>query len=184
MLVEDFFKIFPDVPRGTFEVITNYLEILFSWNNKINLISKKDIDNIWERHILNCAQLINFINREKIICDVGSGNGLPGIILAIMSHHKIILIENRQQRVNFLLDVCAQLKLTNVTIIHKDVRKLKLKSDNELNTMLNDLRDKSRELKFKVAQRQLKNLRQIREVKMTIAQILTILKQKQTEIKK
>lgn len=64
------------------------------------------------------------------------------------------------------------------------IKELKLKSDNELNTMLSDLRDKSRELKFKVAQRQLKNLRQIRQVKTTIAQILTILKQNKLAIKK
>ena len=58
------------------------------------------------------------------------------------------------------------------------IKELKLKSDNELKTLLAESRDNWREMRFKVAQRQLKNVRDIRVVKKTIAQILTLLKQR------
>jgi len=58
------------------------------------------------------------------------------------------------------------------------MKELKLKSDNELKTLLAESRDNWREMRFKVAQRQLKNVRDIRVVKKTIAQILTLLKQR------
>ncbi|PIP29672.1 50S ribosomal protein L29 [Candidatus Kuenenbacteria bacterium CG23_combo_of_CG06-09_8_20_14_all_36_9] len=59
-----------------------------------------------------------------------------------------------------------------------NMKELKLKSDNELKTLLAESRDNWREMRFKVAQRQLKNVRDIRVVKKTIAQILTLLKQR------
>lgn len=58
------------------------------------------------------------------------------------------------------------------------IKELKLKSDNELQTLLTESREKWREMRFKVAQRQLKKVRDIRKVKQTIAQILTLLKER------
>ena len=126
---QEFLTFFPNVPRGTFGKIQEYLQILLEWNEKTNLISKNEIPNIWQRHIINCAQLCDFINKDQTILDVGSGNGLPGIILAIITNNNVVLVENQKRRIDFLRYVIDKLHLDKVSIIYKDVRKLHLTTD-------------------------------------------------------
>jgi ribosomal protein L29 len=63
------------------------------------------------------------------------------------------------------------------------IKELKLKSENELKTLLNDSREKLREMRFKVAQRQLKNVREVRKTKELVARIMTLMKEKEKAIK-
>lgn len=129
MQYKEFATFFSDVPHGTFLKIQEYLQILLEWNKKTNLISKNEIPNIWERHIINCAQLCEFIKKDQKILDVGSGNGLPGIILAIITNNNVVLVENQKRRIDFLQHVIDKLHLDKVSIIYKDVRKLNLQTD-------------------------------------------------------
>ena len=64
-----------DVPRGTMEA---YINLLFTWNEKINLVSIKNNDELMERHILDSLQLIEYIDKEQVVFDIGSGAGFPG----------------------------------------------------------------------------------------------------------
>ena len=75
-----------NVSRETFPQFEVYCELLKKENSKINLISKSTEREIRQRHIVDCAQTIEFIDENCNICsDIGSGSGLPGIVLAILS---------------------------------------------------------------------------------------------------
>lgn len=121
----------PNVPRGTnptkaqeqvlglaFPQLSQYAQILGQEAVLQGLLGPREIDRIWDRHILNCAALNELIPQAKSIIDIGSGAGLPGIVLAIMnpSTH-VILVEPMQRRTDFLKDVKKQLNLENVEII-------------------------------------------------------------------
>ena len=74
-----------NVSRETFPQFEVYCDLLKKENNNINLISKSTVKDIRKRHIVDCAQTIDFIDENYDICtDVGSGSGLPGIVLAII----------------------------------------------------------------------------------------------------
>ena len=78
-----------NVSRETCHLLDYYKELVLEKNNKINLISKKDSNNFIKRHVIDCAQVIDFIDFNNKICtDLGSGSGLPGIVIAIMLKDK------------------------------------------------------------------------------------------------
>ena len=80
-------KVFPNVSRETCIDLEKYIDLIMQGNNVINLISRANINReyIIKRHIIDSMQIIDFIdfNQKKII-DLGSGSGLPGIILSIL----------------------------------------------------------------------------------------------------
>ena len=95
-----------------------YAEILASWGIERGLIGPREGDRIWDRHIANCIPITTIIptsiNPEKAISlvDIGSGAGLPGIVIALARPDlSITLIEPLQRRVDFLLEVIAELEL-------------------------------------------------------------------------
>ena len=98
-----------DVSRETvagisvIEALDRYSQILMKWQAKINLVSSKTLDTLWTRHILDSAQLLNHLPGLPCrIMDIGSGAGLPGLILAITTHHEIHLVESDQRKCAFL----------------------------------------------------------------------------------
>ena len=119
-----------NVSRETCSLLEQYRELVIEKNNKINLISRKTTDNFIERHIIDCAQAIDFIDLNRKICtDLGTGAGLPGIVLAILLKEKkkgfrINLFEKSYHKSNFLNEVKEKLKL-DVQIYAKDVFKEK-----------------------------------------------------------
>jgi len=82
--------------------LDEYSKLIIKWNQTINLISKSTEANIFERHILDCAQIYHHLNAKDIICDIGSGSGLPGIVLSIMGIKKTILVESDVRKSAFL----------------------------------------------------------------------------------
>ncbi len=121
----------PNVPRGTmptksqeqalgpgFTQLSKFADILAQDGVRLGLIGPREVERIWDRHILNCAALTQLIQDGQSIIDIGSGAGLPGIVLAILKpNSKVILIEPMQRRTDFLTQVKADLGLTNVEII-------------------------------------------------------------------
>lgn len=92
-----------NVSRETMQTLDEYIFLLLKWNNTINLVSKTTISKIWSRHILDCAQIIKFIPDKSIkLVDLGSGAGLPGIILAILGVEDSILVEADARKCAFL----------------------------------------------------------------------------------
>ena len=83
-----------NVSRETYYLLEHYQELVIEKNKEINLISRKTTANFAERHIIDCAQAIDFIDLNKKMCtDLGSGAGLPGIVLAILLKKKILDLE-------------------------------------------------------------------------------------------
>ena len=93
------------------------------------LIGPREVDKIWDRHLSNCAVVSEFIPSGASIIDIGSGAGLPGIVLAIVKPDSpVTLIEPLLRRSEFLAEVVADLGLANVTVLRaraEQVRNLK-----------------------------------------------------------
>ena len=115
-----------NVSRETCNQLDHYKDLVLEKNNKINLISRKDINNFIERHIIDCAQAIDFIDLNNKTCtDLGSGAGLPGIVIAIMlkgkkNKIKLNLFEKSYHKSEFLREVKEKLKL-DVNIFQKNI---------------------------------------------------------------
>lgn len=83
--------------------LTKYVEFLIEYNNKINLIGKSTINDIWDRHITDSLQLLKNIDNYNIkIADLGSGAGLPGIPLSIIGIKEVHLFEKSVRKCEFL----------------------------------------------------------------------------------
>lgn len=106
------------VPRGTFEALSTYVAMLEQEASRQNLVSQATLLAVWQRHILDSLQLLDMADRHGTWADLGSGAGLPGLVIAIASDLPVILIEPRRRRAEFLQQVVDQLALaTRVTVI-------------------------------------------------------------------
>jgi len=124
-----------NVSRETCIDFERFISLILEKNKEINIISKKTESTIRERHIIDSAQAIDLIDLNGTICsDLGSGGGLPGIVLAIMSKNlnqpmKFKLYEKSHLKSVFLRSVSRKLKL-NTEVIEEDVFKIEnLKSE-------------------------------------------------------
>ena len=119
-----------NVSRETYTILDNFKKLVIQKNKEINLISQKTEENFVERHIIDCVQAIDFIDINGKICtDIGSGAGLPGIVLAIVLKEKNIkmkmnLYEKSYHKSKFLMNISKKLKL-DVEIFEKDIFKEK-----------------------------------------------------------
>ena len=119
-----------NVSRETFSELDEFKELIIEKNKEINLISPKTINNLKNRHIIDCAQIIDLIDINNKICtDIGSGAGLPGIVLSIILKGKKIdmkmnLYEKSYHKSSFLRSVSKKLKLDS-EIFQEDIFKKK-----------------------------------------------------------
>jgi 16S rRNA (guanine527-N7)-methyltransferase len=105
-----FGEFFPEVVR--------YAELLADSGVRRGLIGPREVPRLWERHLLNCAVLSEVVPEGVMVCDVGSGAGLPGIPLALVRPDlKITLLEPLLRRTNFLQEVVELLGLDHVTVV-------------------------------------------------------------------
>jgi len=131
--MEEFLKKYPllknyNVPRETFMEFEIFITMLQKRNEEINIISRETGKNevIRERHIVDSAQIIEFIDlNSNIITDIGSGGGMPGIIIAIMLKNmkhltKVHLYEKSHHKSAFLRNVSRDLKL-NTEIMQQNI---------------------------------------------------------------
>ena len=115
-----------NVSRETFPDLEEFRQIIIKKNKTINLISKESEKISKERHIIDSAQIIDLIDLNQQICtDIGSGSGLPGIVLAIIMKHKnsemkFKLYEKSFHKSNFLKEVTSKFNL-NVEVYQKDI---------------------------------------------------------------
>jgi 16S rRNA (guanine527-N7)-methyltransferase len=94
-----------------------YRDLLLRWNTRINLISAETAAEIDQRHIADCAQLQPLLPQDGPIADIGSGAGLPGLVLAIMQpEREVHLVESDKRKAAFLVEASAQLKLPMVRV--------------------------------------------------------------------
>ena len=102
------------------------------WNEKINVVSRKDIDNIVVNHILHSLAIAKFIHfaDDSTIIDLGTGGGFPGIPLAVMYPKvKFHLIDRIGKKLKVAADVAEKCGLTNVSFQHGDMGECKVKAD-------------------------------------------------------
>src|SRR5688572_473890 len=92
-----------DVPRETLDRFGIYLDLLRRWQRTINLVGAATLADPWRRHILDCAQLWRLwpAGASRLI-DLGSGAGLPGLILAVMGAPDTHLVESDRRKASFL----------------------------------------------------------------------------------
>lgn len=115
-----------DVSRETFERLERYAALLRTESERQNLVSASTLDSLWERHILDSAQLVKFApDPRSAWVDIGSGAGLPGIVIALLVDGPVTLIEPRRLRAEFLQHCVTELALTErVTVAPTKVEKV------------------------------------------------------------
>ncbi len=102
-----------DVSRETFERIERFVGLLREGAAKQNLIAPSTMDAIWDRHIVDSAQLLRFVPPgNSSWADIGSGAGLPGMVIAILVDGPVTLIEPRRLRAAFLREAVNALGLS------------------------------------------------------------------------
>ena len=117
------------VSRETFRKLERYVELLREESARQNLVSASTLANIWERHILDSAQLVPLEPKlEASWLDVGSGAGLPGIVIACLVAGPVTLVEPRRLRADFLHKVGESLELS-VTVVCSKVERLEGRYD-------------------------------------------------------
>ncbi len=117
-------------------VLKQYLDLLIQWQKAVNLVSPNTIKDAWNRHVLDSAQLYFLLPQNaKILMDVGSGGGLPGIIIAILNKalqgalKKVILVESDLKKSLFLKECVRSFNLENVEVIRDRVENIQLQPD-------------------------------------------------------
>ncbi len=101
-----------DVSRETFERLLLFERRFVEWNARINLSSKSDAGQLWNRHIVDCAQLITIGPDFRYWLDIGSGGGFPGVIVAILLKGKgdarVDLVESNRKKAAFLSRIVGE----------------------------------------------------------------------------
>ncbi|WP_138433333.1 16S rRNA (guanine(527)-N(7))-methyltransferase RsmG [Winogradskyella algicola] len=117
-------KYFPDLTEHQIEQFAALEALYKDWNSKINVVSRKDIDELYLRHVLHSlgiAKVIQFADGSSIL-DVGTGGGFPGVPLAIMFPNcQFHLVDSINKKLKVINAVCEAIDLTNVRTTHSRV---------------------------------------------------------------
>ncbi|HOO82625.1 MAG TPA: 16S rRNA (guanine(527)-N(7))-methyltransferase RsmG [Alphaproteobacteria bacterium] len=110
-----------NVSRESMEKLEIYHALLLKWQKAVNLVSPKTLDEAWQRHFADSAQLAGCVSRESsVLVDLGSGAGFPGLVLAIIrSELDVHLVESDERKCQFLRTVSRE---TNVDITVHNAR--------------------------------------------------------------
>lgn len=99
-----------------------YMNLLIEWNNKINLTAIIEPKEIILKHFIDSLTINKYIEQNKILVDVGTGAGFPGIAVKIYRPDvKVVLVDSLNKRINFLNEVVKELQLENIQTIHSRV---------------------------------------------------------------
>jgi len=112
-----------DVSRETVERLEQYVAMLKEENRRQNLVSAATLGDVWRRHVLDSAQLLRYepeVHASWI--DIGSGAGLPGVVIACLTGGRVTLVEPRRLRADFLHKVGESLGLTTTVLCCKAER--------------------------------------------------------------
>ena len=117
------------VSRETMDRISDYVDLLRAESARQNLVSASTLEQVWERHILDSAQLVRFEPRpDSAWVDIGSGAGLPGIVIACLVEGPVTLVEPRALRAGFLTQTVRELHL-NCTVVQSKAERVSGKFD-------------------------------------------------------
>lgn len=151
------YELFPQLTDKQREQLEALDALYRDWNAKINVISRKDIDNLYSHHVLHSlgiAKVANF-RPDTSIMDVGTGGGFPGIPLAILYPEcRFLLVDSIGKKIRVASDVIEQLGLTNVKAVHRNVMEEKGKYDFVVSRAVMDTRDLVRLVKKNISREQ------------------------------
>ncbi len=110
-----------NVSRETSEKLGLFADEVLRWTPAINLISKNTVSDIWQRHILDSAQIYPLApSYAGVWVDIGSGAGFPGIVMAILGAPNVVLVESDQRKATFLRQAARKLSL-DVQVLSKRI---------------------------------------------------------------
>jgi 16S rRNA (guanine527-N7)-methyltransferase len=138
------FQYFPDLTAQQRTQIEQLPELYNLWNSQINVISRKDIDLLYERHVLHSigiAKIMQFLPGESVL-DVGTGGGFPGIPLAILfPQTQFHLVDSIGKKIKVVQEVAKALGLTNVKASHLRAEQIDEKFDFVVSRAVTQLKD-------------------------------------------
>jgi 16S rRNA (guanine527-N7)-methyltransferase len=112
-----------NVSRESFAQIETYVELLLTWQSKINLIGPSTVENVWRRHVLDALQLLPLMHsKTEAVADLGSGGGIPGLILALGGNLRADLYESNGKKVAFIREAIRQ------TMVNAAVHQIRLET--------------------------------------------------------
>lgn len=120
-LIENYFPALNPIQKHAFEALG---PLYHEWNEKINVISRKDIDHLYEHHVLHSLALAKYnpFREGMNVIDVGTGGGFPGIPLAIMfPRTNFTLLDSTAKKIHVVQEIATALKLENVITVHSRV---------------------------------------------------------------
>ncbi|PAW93709.1 16S rRNA (guanine(527)-N(7))-methyltransferase RsmG [Mucilaginibacter sp. MD40] len=137
-------KYFPDITIEQQEQFAQLKELYTYWNNQINVISRKDIDLLYERHVLHSlgiAKVMGFLPGENVL-DVGTGGGFPGVPLAIMfPDTRFHLVDSIGKKIKVVSEVSSAIGLKNLRASHSRAEEVKEKFDFVVSRAVTQLKD-------------------------------------------
>ncbi len=117
-------KYFPQITEFQVEKLIQFKDLIKQWNKKINLVSRKDVENFEVNHMLHSLSISKFIKFKKDtqILDLGTGGGLPGIPLSIVfPNSNFKLIDRKNKKINVLNEIINKLSINNVKAQNIDI---------------------------------------------------------------
>lgn len=137
-------KYFPELTERQRQQLAIMEQLYPEWNAKINVISRKDIDNLEVNHLLHSLAIAKFVKwvPGTTVLDFGTGGGLPGLPLALYYPEvKFHLVDRTGKKLRVAQDIAQQCGLTNVTVQHGDVKEVKGNFDFVVSRAVMDLAD-------------------------------------------
>jgi 16S rRNA (guanine527-N7)-methyltransferase len=101
------------VSRETLMRLERYADLLIRWSRAVNLVSRESLHDLWRRHMFDSAQLLPLLpkiaeDRRRVVLDMGSGAGFPGMVLSVLGAGDVHLVESDQRKVLFLREVARE----------------------------------------------------------------------------
>lgn len=116
------------VSRETLERLKSYAALLEKWQTRINLVGPATLPHLWQRHMLDSAQLIplaSISSKPRVWIDLGAGAGFPGLVIAIMTGDQVHLCEANTKKCVFLREAVRVTGIKNVTIHNQRIEEIK-----------------------------------------------------------
>lgn len=130
--MQEILKYFPDLSEEQIDRFRSLEALYVEWNAQINVISRKDMDAFYTRHVLHSlglAKVMRFVDGSKVL-DIGTGGGFPGIPLAILYPNvDFTLVDSIGKKIKVVQEVAQDLGLTNVSAHHQRAEQVKGKFD-------------------------------------------------------
>ncbi|RKD19482.1 16S rRNA (guanine(527)-N(7))-methyltransferase [Pelobium manganitolerans] len=135
---------FPDLSAQQIQQFDQLFELYQTWNSQINVISRKDIDQLYERHILHSlgiAKIFSFLPGQHVM-DVGTGGGFPGVPLAILfPETNFLLVDSIGKKIKVVNEVATAVGLKNLKAVHSRAEQVDQKFDFVVSRAVTKLKD-------------------------------------------